>query len=150
MSKGVKLMRSRVVLFSIATGFCLSVALFVSGKLIAQVSEKKVDTGPKAEVSRLVRQYWDLSQKGKFAAAGKLTTKSRKGFSYVSKEPSPTWEQVIYSTGLKFVEIEQVREVDVTEMEVASKVLNGSGREVYMFHTVVKNGKDWKIFVTTN
>ena len=149
MSDVEKLMRSRFVLLGVAAAFCLSVTLLISFRLTAQVSEKKVDTGPKADVSRLVRQYWDLAQKGKFAQAAKLRTDTRKGFSYGIKDPLSTWEELIYSTGLKFVEIEQVIEVDDTEMEVASKVIQRSGREIYMFHTVVKNGKDWRIFVTT-
>jgi len=144
-----KLMHSRIVLLGIAVGFSLSVALCVSLRLSAQVSDKKLLSESKTHVSRLVRAYWDFSQSAKLVDAANLTTKSRKGFTFSSEDPVPTWEEIIYSTKLKLVEIKQISKVDDSEMEVACKVRDPSGKEFYLFHTVVNNGKDWKIFATT-
>ena len=139
-------MRSKFVLFGI--GLCICLAL-VSQTSNAQNKAHRASL-TEQKVSKLVQEYWKLSESTKFKEAEKLTTKSRKGFSYSVKTPTTSWSEIIHSTQLKFLKIEQVRVVDDTEMEVASKVRDHqTGREFFLFHTVVKNGSKWKIFATT-
>jgi len=141
-------MRSKFVLLGI--GLCICVGLLWQSSTDLSAQSKTPRTTPtEQKVSELVQEYWKLSQNAKFKEADKLTTKSRKGFSYVDRSPTRTWSEIISSTQLKFLKIEQIRVVDETEIEVASKVRDHAGKEFHLFHTVVKNGKDWKIFATT-
>lgn len=121
--------------------------LVVSANLIAQDDRKTTSNESKA--SKTVRDYWALAEKGKFGSASKLTTTTRKGFTYTVHNSPGTIEEVIYNTKLKFVRIEQVKTVDQDEVEVAVRVKNRFGNEVFKFHTVVKDGKNWKIFSTS-
>lgn len=133
----------------------LITAMFVtvSVSLLAQqrAKDKSSDEMTNAEPVKVVKRFWELSEKGDFEEAKKLRTNTKGEFTFEIRNNFPVEERevIIFKSGLSLISIEQIEIITESEWEIAVKVKNRDGRKFYLFHNVVKNDDGWKIFATS-
>lgn len=158
--KVVMKIRNQKKSFKVISLFLLVVAvvgLFLLDSSFAQKnnekknSHKKTDNLQEAEPINVVKNFWRLSQAGELDKAKELKTRTYKGldFGINTEKYHKEREEIIYESGLSLASIEQVNIISEDECEIAVKVKRSNGSKYYLFHTLVKNNNEWKIFSTT-
>lgn len=95
----------------------------------------------------VVRAFWRFSEKGDLEKA-KLLRTNKAGKLVIYATNSPTWEQTIFNSGLKYLsaEIEEIKEKEVT---VKALVETQEGNKLFYYHILLMEEKEWKIFAIT-
>lgn len=95
-----------------------------------------------------VKDYWNSIVSGDVKKASNLRTNKYKNFVFETKnvEDSLNRERLFFEGGWSYIGIEQIKIISNSEWEVVAKIQNKRGEKNYVFHSVVKNKDDWKIF----
>jgi hypothetical protein len=138
---------SILVVIFITLSWTLSAQKKLNDDIVSPLSDELMATEP----VKVVKNFWELSEKGDLEEAGKLRTDTSGGFTISVKGDSKVkgHEEIIYNSGWTLISIEQIDIIADDRWEIAVKVRKKDDKNFYLFHTVVKNGDKWKIFGTS-
>lgn len=116
-------------------------------KKYLQINDKTLN----AEPVQVVREYWRLAEAGDLKEAAKLKTNQHRDYGLELKgDPKiKEWEERIYNAGDSLKAVEDIEVIDYDEWEITVRVKRKTGKDYYLFHTLIKNGDEWGIFLTS-
>lgn len=119
-------------------------AILISGKNNAQTVISEED-----EILKVVKLFWELTEKGDFKEAHSLTTNSFNGITVEVKNQEPV-EEWLHRLKIKPIFVEMHKKINDVKCVVRVKVQRDE-KKYYLFHDLVKNEKgEWKIISTSN